>query len=194
MKKVGKSILTLLIAMFFGLGLGGCGRGEGVGVDNGPNSAPTSSEAVKTGSIATDSWGYTGAAPDLVSAPGATVISLQGHTLLMDASHSVVSGVLPTKVRFSSLLADLAILNATAKASAPATLLCYLDISLGSATALLPAISVTLDAGAAAGETVKVYSFDAATGKWTLVQTAVADASGKVSFPVNQLSLWGVFH
>ena len=193
MKKVGKSIMALLFAAFFGLGLGGCGSGEGVGLGNGSNPAPSSTELVKSGSIATDSWGYTGAAPDQVSAPGATVISLPGHTLLLDASHSVVSGVLPTKVRFSSFLSDLAILNATAKTSAPANFLCYLDISLGSATFLLPSISVTLDAGAVAGETVQVYSFDAVAGKWSSVQTAVADASGKVSFPVNQLSLWGVF-
>ena len=191
MKINGKGITALLFLAVLGMGLGGCGAGEDGGVPGGTNPTQTSNVSVKTGSIATDSWGYSGAAPIQISAPDTAAILLQGHTLLEDASHSVVSGTIPTKISFSS---DVTSLGAAARASAPANLLCYLDISLGPAQAALPALSVTVAAGAASGETVTVYNFDASSGKWVSVQTALADASGKVSFPVNQLSLWGVFH
>jgi len=191
MKKVNKGMAALLFALVVGLGLGGCGRGDDVGLESGANPSQPSTVAVQTGTLATDSWGYTGAATSQVVAPTTMQVVLQGHTLLEDASHHVVSGDhLATKVSFSS---DITNLSATARASAPANFLCYLDLSLGSAAAVIPALLISVDSGAVSGTTVNIASYDPATGTWGSAQTAVAGSSGKVTFSVSQLGIWGIF-
>jgi len=191
MKKVSNGMAALLCAAVIGLVLGGCGRGDGVGAEGGSNPSQPSTVALQTGTLATDSWGYTGAAADQVAAPAALEVSLLAHTLLEDASHHVVSGGSnATSVSFSS---DVTNLSATARASAPANFLCYLDLSLGSAAAVIPALSVRVDPGALPGTTLNIYRYDAVTGAWGSQQTAVADGSGQLRFAVSQLGLWGIF-
>lgn len=187
-----KGITALLFVAVISFGIGACGTGsEDFVVDNGANPAPSANVFVKTGTIATDSWGYTGSSPVQVAVPSQTEIVIAGHTLLVDASQSVVSGITNTRVSFSS---DKTTLTAAAQASAPANFVSYVNISMGSVKSAIPELSVTVDAGAAlSGTTVTVYSYDVGTSRWTSAQTAVVSSSGKVTFPVNQLSLWGIF-
>ena len=191
MKKVSKGMAALLFALVVGVGLGGCGQGDGVGVESRTNPSQPSTVAVKTGTLATDSWGYTGAVATEVAAPGTMEVLLQGHTLLEDAAHHVVSGESnATQISFSS---DITNLSATARASAPANFLCYLNLSLGSATAVIPELSVSVDSGAVSGTTVNIVAYDPVTGTWGSAQTAVAGSSGRVTFPASQLGIWGIF-
>ena len=183
---------ALLLAAAVCLGLGACGMGEdGIVIGGGDNPSQPSTVSVKVGTIATDSWGYTGSSPIQLTAPLKTEVLIQGHTLLQDPFKVGVSGLNFTKVSYS---ADKTSLFAAAQASVPTGFVSYVDIWLGFATSALPALSVTVDVGAVApGETVTVYNYDAGTGKWISPQTAVVDGSGKITFPVSRLSLWGVF-
>jgi len=190
MKNGSRGSTALLFAALLGLAPIGCGRGDEVGVQNGTTTSQPATVSVKTGSIATDSWGYTGSAPTAVSAPDTTAILLPEHTLLVDSTQTVVSGVVPSRVSFSS---DPTTLAAAAKASAPPGFLCYLDISLGSASTSIPAFSVGLDTGASPGETVNLYYYDAPSGLWVASQTALVGSSGTISFPASRFSLWGIF-
>ena len=180
---------ALLLAAVMGMGLGGCGSREGFGGESGTDTPQPNPVSIKTGTIATDSWGFTGAAPVQVAAPDKTALTLPAHTLLEDASHAVVSGVIPTSIGFSVTAPSVA-----ARALAPAgKFLCYVDISLGPATAAIPVPSVTVDAGAVPGETLTMYSYDASAVKWSSPQTAVVDGQGKVTFPVSSFSIWAIF-
>lgn len=194
MKKNMNGITALLFAAVISLGLGACGTGnEDVVLDSGENPAQSANVFVKTGTIATDSWGYTGSSPIQVAVPSQTEIVIEGHTLFVDASQTVVSGTTNTRISFSS---DKTTLTAAAQASIPvnANFISYVNISLGSARTAFPELSVTVDVGAVLlGTTLTVYNYDAGTGKWTSAQTAVVSSSGKITFPVNHLSLWGIF-
>lgn len=194
MNKNMKGITALLFAVVISLGVGACGKGnEDVVVDSGANPAQPANVFVKTGAIATDSWGYTGSSPIQVAAPGQTEIVIEAHTLFVDASQTVVSGITATKISFSS---DKTTLTASAQASIPvnANFISYVNISLGSARTVFPELSVTVDVGAVlSGTTLTVYDYDAGTGRWTSAQTAVVSSLGKITFPVKQLSLWGIF-
>jgi len=197
MKKIRKSITALLLTAAFCLGLGACGAGdEGFPGDDGGNTPLPTTVAVKTGSFATDTWGYSGSTAVQVAAPANTEIVMDGHTLLMDASRGVVSGAISTRVSYSS---DLTTLSAAARSTAPANFICYVDIAMqpdrtdmGQARIALPALSVTVDVGAVApGQTVTVYSYDA--GKWSEAQTVQVNSSGKVIFSADKLTLWALF-
>ena len=72
MRKISTSGIAFLISAVIALGLGGCGTGENFDQAGGTNSTQPSTVTVKTGTLATDSWGYTGSAPVRVTAPGTT--------------------------------------------------------------------------------------------------------------------------
>lgn len=189
MKNGAKGITALLLTAAICLGLVACGSGDGG--SSGDNGALPATVSVKTGVIATDSWGYTGSSPIQVTAPGKMEIVIKEHTLLEDASKVVVSGSISTRVSFSG---DKTTLAAAAQTSAPVNFVSYVDIWMGSAKTALPALSVTVDVSPEpAGETLTVYNYDAGTGKWISAQPAVVNSSGKITFPVNQISLWGIF-
>jgi hypothetical protein len=187
-----KGITALLFAAVISLGLGACGTGnEDVVVDNGANPAPSANVFVKTGTISTDSWGYTGSSPIQVAVPSQTEIVIEGHTLFLDGSQAVVSGTTNTRISFSS---DKTTLTSAAQASAPANFVSYVNISMGSIKSAIPAISVTVDVGVAlSGTTLTVYNYDTGTSRWISAQTALVSSAGKIIFPVYQLSLWGIF-
>jgi len=192
MKNISKRFAALLLAAVICLGLGACGTGDGDQLVDGTliPSLP-STVSVKTGTIATDSWGYTGSTPVQVAAPSQAEILISGRTLLMDDSLRVVSGNIPTKISFSS---DRTTLSRAAQAYIPADCIAYLDISMGSAKSAFPELSVTVDVGvAAAGTTLTLRNYDVATGKWIAAQTTVVSSTGKITFPAKQLSLWGIF-
>jgi hypothetical protein len=197
MVKVTKSARALFLVATLCMGLGACGTGnDGSLADGGANSTPPAGVSVKTGTIASDSWGYTGTGATQVAAPGLTLILAQEHSLLIDASRSVVSGSSPTKVSSSSDAATLDFItrSTTARLTVPGTLVSYLDISMGSVKSTLPALSVTVDVSPVApGTTLNVYHFDPGTGKWVLPQTALVSNSQTVTFAVDSLSLWAVF-
>jgi hypothetical protein len=183
-----KIISIFLVAAAIGSGVAGCGNLDQFGTGNGGASPVNNPEVIATGTVATDSWGYTGAAPDPVAAPDRTALTLAGHTLLADANNRVVSGVIPTSLGFS-LVAP----GAAAQAPAPASeFLCYVNLALGAAATATPTPSVSVTVGVP-GETLSVFNFDPGTDRWTSGQTAKVDSSGKISFPVNRLSIWGVF-
>ena len=190
--KRGRMAIKLLLAAMICLVLGACGTGdEGLWLDEGGLPAQSANVSVKTGAVATDSWGYSGSSAIQLMAPSQAGIVMQEHTLLQDASRAVVTGDSFTRVSYST---DLTTLSSTARASAPANFVCYLDIFIGAAKSAAPALSVTLDVGAVApGQTVTLYNYDAGTGRWTSAQTAVVNGSGKVTFQAGKLSLWGVF-
>jgi hypothetical protein len=194
MNTVWKRITILLLATVILSGPSGCGTGNDRFVeDSGENPAPSGNVTVKTGTIYSDSWGYTGSSPIQVTAPGQTEISIRERTLLMDAAKSVVSGAITTRISFSS---DKTTLTSAAQASVPANAIfvSYVNILLGSARSAIPELSVTVDVGAAlSGTTLTVYNYDAGIGRWTSAQTAVVSSSGRIVFPVSQLSLWGIF-
>lgn len=195
MKIVKKGNAALLFALIICLGLVACGRSDG-GTDiedNGVNPAPSANVSVKTGTILTDSWGFTASTPIQVTAPSQTEILLNEHTQLVDASPAGVAGGTDTRVSYSS---DITTLTAAARASAPANtnFVSYLTISMGSAKSTIPALSVTVSVGAVpSGTILTVYKYDAVTGNWVSPQTAAVSSLGKITFPVNQLSLWGIF-
>jgi len=184
-----KGISILLLAAALGIGLAGCGNRDGFGTQNGTGST-TNTETIATGTIATDSWGYTGANPDPVAAPEGTALTLAGHTLLADAGNRVVSGVLTTTLGFSPVAPAAA---AHAPAPTPANqFLCYVNLELGSAATATPIPSVSVTVGVP-GETLSIFNFDPDTDRWISGQTAKVDGSGNLTFPVNQFSIWGVF-
>jgi hypothetical protein len=192
MKKNRNCIAALLIAAVISLGVSACGTGNGdVLVDNGANPIPSANVFIKTGTISTDSWGYTGSSSVLLAAPAQTEIAVAGHTLLVDASQSVVSGTINTKVSYSS---DITTLTAAIQSSAPANFVSYVNISMESAKRAIQPLSVTVDVGTVlAGKVLSVLNYDTDSGKRTSAQTATVNSSGKITFPVNRLSLWGIF-
>lgn len=192
MNKGRKGIAGLLFAAVFSLGLGACGVGNEVVVeDNGANPAPSANVSVKSGTIATDSWGYTGSRPVQVTTPAQTEIVIKEHTLLLDGSNFVVSGITGTRISFSS---DKTTLTADAQASSPANFVSYMIISMGTAKSAIPALSVTVDvSGVPPGDTLNIYNYDTITGTWISPQTALVSSTGKITFPVNRFSLWGIF-
>jgi hypothetical protein len=192
MKKLSNGRTALVLAAVICLGLGACGTGdEGVLVD-GLHPSPPTNITVKTGEIATDSWGFTGSAPIQVAAPGFTEIVVKERTLLQDDTTAVVSGGISTRISFSSAKTAL---PAKAQISPPpGEFVSYVDISMGSVKTASPALSVTIDVGIGLlGKPLTVYNYDAGAGKWTSAQTVVVTGSGKITFPVQQLSLWAVF-
>lgn len=187
-----KGIRALLFAAVISLGLAACGTGnEGAVEVSGENPLMSAAVSVKTGTISTDSWGYTGSGPIQVTAPANTEIVIKEHTLLTDASQAVVSGTVNTRISFSS---DKTTLTASAQASAPANFLSYVNILMESAKNSYPGVSVTVDvSNVLSGETLTAYNYDAGTGMWISPQTAVVNSSGKITFPAGRLSLWGIF-
>lgn len=192
MNKYNEIIVALLFVVVISFGLCSCGTGnENVAVGNGTNPSQSGTVFVNTGTILSDSWGYTGANPFQVAVPSQTAIVVEGHTLLVDASQTIVSGTTNTKISYSS---DKSTLTAAAQASAPANFISYVNIFMGSVTSTIPALSVTVDVGTVpSGTLLTVLNYDVSTGMWTSAQTATVSSSGKITFPVNQLSLWGIF-
>lgn len=191
MKTFSKQLAALLLLILLSLGLAACGGGEFDTVGGGGAEAWPATLFVKSGSIASDSWGFTGLNPLKLAAPTQAEVLLKERTLLRDAGNVVVSGISATKVSYSS---DITTLSPSAQASAPANFVSYVEVSVGIARTALPAYSVTVDAGAVpAGESVTVYSYDSAARRWTAPQAAVVGSTGKVSFEVNQFTLYGIF-
>ncbi|GFO54894.1 hypothetical protein GMSM_19010 [Geomonas sp. Red276] len=188
MKKATKLALAALVVA----GLAGCGMGDR---DSGvagtvPPSPPTTIVAA-TGTLASDSWGYTGAAAVPLAAPSGNQVVLAGHTLLEDAGHAVVSGTTDTKVSYS---ADESNLSATARGTAPAGFLSYLTVEAGAVSSVLPALSVTISAGSAAtGQAVIVCRYDATTGTWIQLASATVTATGDVSFSADRMATYALF-
>ena len=193
MKGKTKLITLLLSAAVLCLGLAACGTSrDGTGSNTGPITTSSPNVIVKTGSIASDSWGYTGTSPAQIAVPAKTAIAIQGHTLLVDSSRAVVSGSIPTKISYSS---DATTLNVPPPITAKGNLVSYLDISLGSVQAAIPALSVTVDVTPVApGVTLTVYEYDASTPThWIAPQPVVVSATGTITFPVDQLSLYAIY-
>jgi len=185
-----KGISILLLAVAIGIGLAGCGNRDGFGTDNRGGTTPVNPEVVATGTIATDSWGYTGAAPDPVAAPDRMAMTLAGHTLLADSGNRIISGAIPTNLGFS-LVAPTAAAHTPAPA-ATSQFLCYVNLALGTVATATPIPSVSVIVGVP-GETLSVFNFDPDTARWISGQTVKVDSSGKITFPVNELSIWGIF-
>ena len=190
--KIGrKGISGLLLAAVICLGLGACGTGdESVLIDNGVNQAPSGTVLVKTGTVATDSWGYTGSTEVSIAAPVGTQIMAMGHTQMLDASRAVVSGPGVTRISISKEKTDL---SAAAQGSAPANFVSFVDISVGSAATASPALSVTVDVDALPGQALTVYNYDPGTRRWASAQSVEVNSSQKVTFLADKLSLWAIF-
>lgn len=186
------AIAGLLLVGLVGLQLAGCGvDAGGLGSDGRSESAQPSTVSVRTGTIATDSWGYTGSNTVSLQAPSQTQVLVAGRTLLQDPRGVVVTGTSPTTVEFSS---DLTTLPAAAQASAPGDLVAYVDLEVGDASTALPALQVTVDAGSVpAGQPVTVYRYDESAAKWTGAVATVVNGAGKVTFAAGKLALWGIF-
>jgi hypothetical protein len=193
MKKNTRLTTFLLLAAVICLGLAACGTGrDGADANAGPITTTSPNVIVKTGSIASDSWGYTGASAAQIAVPAKTGITIQGHTLLVDSSRAVVSGTIPTRISYSS---DATTLTVAPPTTAKGNLVSYLDISLGSVKTAIPALSVTVDVTPVApGVTLTVYEYDAGTPThWIAPQLAVVSATGTITFPVDQLSLYAIY-
>lgn len=190
MKKCRQWLAGSLLALSVCVAGAGCGSDpEGRVPGGGATETLPPTVSVQTGALATDSWGYTGSVATQVAAPEQTEVLLAGRTLLLDPSRAVVTGSIPTRVSFSS---DPTTLSAAARSTAPADFLCYLDLSMGAVRTALPALSVTVTAGAAStGQTVTVYRYEA--GLWTLAATVPVGDAGKISFQADAPALWGVF-
>lgn len=190
MERVCKRWRYLLSTALVCLAVGGCGMGDGGSV-SGANPSLPATVSVQSGTMVTDSWGYSAGEPVLVASPARAELLVSPHTLLLDAARYVVSGILVTRLSYSG---DFTTLPAAARGSAPGVLVGYLDVSLGSARSARPALTATLDAGSVApGTTVTACAYDPGTGRWVSPQAVVVSAAGKVSFAVDQMSLWGVF-
>jgi hypothetical protein len=190
MKKCRKVIAALILSAATAAVLSGCGNGDTAGYSDGGSQLP-STVSVKTGSIASDSWGYTGAAPVSLSAPTGTAVVMEGRSLLLDDSHAVVSGSTATDVRFSS---DVTTLSSAAQAAVPGTFVSYLSISIGSVQTVSPVMSVSAAAATLpVGEAVSIYTYDSASRSWKLVQTATVASAGIITFAVTGPGLYAVF-
>lgn len=195
MKRSSKTIAGLVLVGFLSLGCAGCGTGQfDDSGDTGAVAAQPSTLFTKTGTIATDSWGYTGSAPVDLAAPAQVQVTLKEHTMLQEVLSNgmrvVVSGISATKVNYS---ADLTTLPAAAQYSAPAGFASYVDVQVGLASTTLPGYFLTVDAGGIpAGETVTIYNYNPVTRTWTNPVTAVA-GNGKVSFQTTDFGLYGIF-
>jgi hypothetical protein len=195
MKRSSNTVAGLLLAGILSLGMAGCGTGQldGSG-DTGAAASQPSTLFIKTGTIATDSWGDTGSAPVDLAAPVQAQVTLKEHTMLQGVlpygMRVVVSGTSATKVGYS---ADLTTLPAAARSSAPAGFVSYVDVQVVGAATTLPAYYLAVDSGSIpAGETVTIYSYDAVTRTWTNPVTAVA-GNGKISFQATDFGLYGIF-
>jgi hypothetical protein len=194
MKRSSKTLTAILVMVLLALGLAGCGTGQLDGSGDGAAAQPDT-VFTKTGAIATDSWGYTGATPVAVAAPSQAQVTLKEHTMLEGVLDNgmkvVVSGISFTTVSYS---ADITTLPAAAQVSAPAHFASYLNLAVGVARTTLPAFSVTVDAaGIAAGDTVTVYNYDPGTRRWINPQTVSVSGSGKISFQASDFGIYGVF-
>lgn len=192
MNQAKKKMVALLFSLGISLAVAGCGeRRDGAPSGGSVQDQTPSTVTLKSGTVTSDSWGYTGAAAQQVAAPAEANVVLAGHTLLLDDSRTVVSGELSTVVAFSS---DPTTLPAKARVSLPAGFVSYLELGVGTAVTAIPAAQVTVAVGTAlAGETVTVCNFDSSTNRWGSAQSAVVDPSGEVSFSAGDVSLWAVF-
>jgi len=185
-------IAAVVLSAVVCLGICGCGAGnDRGGADGTTTSSQPTTVATAGGWVATDSWGYTGAAAVQMTAPAKAQVVLEGHTLLEDALNVVVSGTTPSAISYSS---DATTLPAAGQASAPGTFVSWLSIAVGAAGSALPALSVNVDVGAiAAGQTVNIYRYDSGTGKWVSPQAALVSSGGQVTFQAGQMALYGLF-
>lgn len=191
MKTSTRRIVRLLSAAVLCSGLAACGGG----LDNGGGGTTTPTQpttvVTATGAVVTDSWGYTGAGAALLTAPAKTVVTIAGHTLLVDGLNVVVSGTIPSSVSYS---VDGTTLPAAGQSSQPGTFVSYLNIGIGPARTAQPALSASIDVGAsAAGQTMNVYRYDSGTGKWVSPQAAVVTGAGQVDFSIGVFGLYAVF-
>jgi hypothetical protein len=195
MKRSSKTVAALLVVGILSLGIAGCGTGQldGSG-DTGAAASQPSTLFTKNGTIATDSWGYTGSAAVDLAAPAQAQVTLKAHTMLQGVLPSgmrvVVSGISATRVNYS---ADLTTLPAAAQSSAPAGFASYVAVEVGGAATTLPSYYLTVDAGSIpAGETVTIYNYNPVTRTWTNPVTAVA-GNGKISFQATDFGVYGIF-
>ena len=187
MKRSINAVAAVVLLAALCLVMGGCGADHG-GVDGSTTSRPTT-VVTTAGVLASDSWGYTGATAALLTSPAKTQVVIEGHTLLEDPLHAVISGACPTSVSYSS---DPTTLPAAARLSLPGTFVCYLSIAIGTVWTAQPALSVTVDvAPIPAGQTVNIYRYDSGTGTWGAPQAALVTSSGQVAFQVSPLTLYG---
>lgn len=193
MNKSIKAIAALLLAAAISVPLSGCGGGGDAGGYSDGGSQIPATVSVKTGTLASDSWGRTGAAPVALAAPAGTAVVVQGHSQLIDAGNAVVSGTSATDVRFSS---DVATLSSAAQAVVPAGFLSYLSISIGEVQTVSPEMSVSVDAAAplAVGDAVTIYRYDSATRSWKSAQAVPVASTGKITFSATGPGLYGIFH
>ncbi len=156
----------------------------------------TMSGSVATITVTTDASGRTTAPQALASA--AAKVSIPAGTTLTDASGQPIVGSLTATSSFSS---DVATLPTAAVATAPSgrTLAAYLDMSItaGSASvkSINPPLAVNMSAGPGAlpGSAVAIYSYDSASGIWTLEGNAVVNGDGSVDFLISHLSIWAIY-
>jgi hypothetical protein len=190
MNKSMKCLTAALVLAAISL-LGGCGNGDGGGGYSEGGSQIPSTVSVKTGTIASDSWGYTGSSPVALSAPAGTSVLVAGRSLLLDGSHAVVSGTSATDIRFSG---DVTTLTSAEQAALPATFVSYLSIDIESVKSVSPSLSVSVDAATLpVGQALSIYSYDSASRSWKLVQSTTVDATGKAAFSAAAPGLYGVF-
>ncbi|MBJ6725504.1 hypothetical protein [Geomesophilobacter sediminis] len=183
---------ALVLLALVALAGAGCGnRRDGYDYGGGTDPGSSSAVSVKSGVVATDSWGYTASTPVPVAAPAQAVITLASRSLLVDGSRTALSGELPSTVSFS---VDPTTLPTAAQSSVPSGFVCYLDLSVATAQTAIPAASVTVDVGSAlAGTTVTASRYDAGSRTWLAGPSAVVGASGTASFALADLAVWGIF-
>jgi hypothetical protein len=183
-------IVALLLSAAICLGLGGCGGGFDQG-SAGSNSSQPSTVVTADGAIATDSWGYTAVAAQQLTAPAKTQVIIEGRTLLEDGLNTVVSGLDPTVVSYSS---DPTTLPSLAQVSQPGSFVSYVSIAISTAWSAKPALSVTVQVPTlTSGQAVTIYRYDVATGKWVSPQPTQVTSSGEVNFQAPVMSTYGVF-
>lgn len=185
-------IAALLLSALLCLALSGCGGGLDQGGAGGSTSSQPSTVVTAVGAVATDSWGYTGASAQQLAAPAKTRVVIEGHTLLEDGFNTVVSGLNPTAISFSS---DPSTLPALAQVSQPGSFLSYVSIAISTAWTAQPALAVTVDVPGTltTGETVNVYRYEPITGKWVSPQAVQVTSAGQVSFQAPGMSTYGLF-
>jgi hypothetical protein len=183
-------IAALLWSAALCLGLSGCGGGFDQGTAGSSSSQP--STVVKAnGTVATDSWGYTGVAAQQLTAPAKTEVTIEGRTLLEDGLSTVVSGLNPTVVSYST---DPTTLPAPGQVSQPGTFVSYVSIAINTAWTAKPALGVTVQVPTlTSGQAVTVYFYDPGTGKWLGPQPTQVTSSGEVSFQAPVMSVYGIF-
>jgi hypothetical protein len=133
------------------------------------------------------------AAASTVPAPSGNSVTIRQNSTLTDSSNNPVTGTVATSVTYSTSAINLPTDATTLPTGA--TLAAFLDISIGTAKNITPALSITLNVSpaAAAGDTVEIYNFNSATNNWVIVDTLTVAADGTVSFTVRHLSIWAAF-